>query len=118
MGNAADFGPRENGHEDHRLVVIGGSTGAFEALKTIVATLPRELAATVLIVTHIGKSRSMLAELLQVYCPLPVSQAFDGEALTNGKVLLAPPDNHLIVRPGVVRLHHSAKENYSRPAID
>lgn len=106
----------------HKLILIGTSAGGLHALTSITSTLPANFPATILIVMHIGARRSMLPEILQKLCPLPISHAQDGDLLAPGRVLVAPPDYHLTVendegRP-VARLWHGPKENYTRPAID
>jgi two-component system chemotaxis response regulator CheB len=105
-----------------KLIVIGASAGGVSALTSVTAALPADLSATVLIVMHIGARRSLLPEILQKLCPLPVRHAEDGAVLAAGEVLIAPPDRHLTVEnhQGTVRarLWHGPKENYTRPAID
>jgi hypothetical protein len=44
--------------------------------------------------------------------------ARDGEAIRADRIYVAPPDQHLLVEPGRVRLGHGPKENRVRPAID
>jgi len=105
-----------------KIVVIGGSLGAVSALKVILASLPKDFPGAVLIVTHIGMNRSMLPEILQRISALPVRHAADGEPIMPGRVLLAPPDEHLTVvsageRP-YAHLVYGPKENHCRPAID
>jgi two-component system chemotaxis response regulator CheB len=105
-----------------KIVVIGGSTGAINALKLILPTLPHDFPAAILIVTHIGSQRSTLPEILGRHSTMPVRHATDGEPIIPGRVLMAPPDEHLmVVKNGdraYVRLVHGPKENHSRPAID
>ena len=105
-----------------RIVVIGGSLGAINALKVILASLPKDFPAAILVVTHIGANKSMLPEILQRISALPVRHAIDGEPISPGRVLLAPPDEHLTVisagERAYARLAHGPKENHCRPAID
>ncbi len=42
----------------------------------------------------------------------------DGERLRPGQVYLAPPDRHLLIEEGILRVTRGPKENFSRPAID
>jgi len=105
-----------------QLILIGASAGGVGALTSITSALPADLPATVLIVMHIGAHRSLLPEILQKLCPLPVKHAEDSAPLLPGEVLIAPPDRHLTVeqhqgRPHA-RLWHGPKENHTRPAID
>jgi two-component system chemotaxis response regulator CheB len=101
------------------IVAIGGSAGAVEAVKVIIAGLPADFAAAVLVTIHIGaQTRSLLPEILEMAGPLPVRHAQEGRPLRRGQVLVAPPDHHLIVVDGVVSLSRGARENGSRPALD
>lgn len=104
------------------LVVIGASTGGVEALSRLVAALPPRFPAAVLIVMHIGAHESILPALLARNSALPVRAAAHGDVIEAGRVLVAPPDFHLTLRrhAGACRvvLARTAKENYTRPAID
>ena len=105
-----------------KIVLIGASAGGVSALTSLTAALPVDLAATVLIVMHVGARRSMLPSILQKLCPLSVKHAEDCDPLLPGQVLIAPPDRHLTVEKHNgqprARLWHGPKENHTRPAID
>jgi two-component system chemotaxis response regulator CheB len=60
----------------------------------------------------------MLPLVLGRATALPVRQAEHGSALRPGHVYVAPPNRHLIVEPGRLRLFEGPRENASRPAID
>src|SRR5262245_16612417 len=49
---------------------------------------------------------------------LPAPNAINGERLQPGHVYVAPPDFHLVVEPGVLRVTKGPRENRFRPAID
>jgi two-component system chemotaxis response regulator CheB len=101
------------------VVVAGASAGGVEPLRTLVAGLPADLDAAVLIVLHVPRdSSSALPAILSRCGPLPASHAVDGEHLMSGRVLVAPPDHHLIVSDGRVRLSRGPTENGHRPAVD
>jgi two-component system chemotaxis response regulator CheB len=105
-----------------KIVVIGGSAGALEALKIILPMLPQDFPSAILIVTHIGSQKSIIPDILGRCCAMPVRHATDGEPIIPGRVLIAPPDEHLtaVARDGrvYVRLLHGPRENHCRPAID
>src|SRR5262245_28418821 len=61
---------------------------------------------------------SVLPEILQRVTELTVVGAEDGNDIEPGYVYVAPPDRHLLVEPGFVRLTRGPKENRARPAID
>jgi two-component system chemotaxis response regulator CheB len=108
----APLAPRE-------LIVIGASAGGVEVLKAITAALPPDLAAAVLIVLHVPPSSpSVLPTLLQRRSALPVAFARDGEPVVGGRIYVAPPDRHLVVEDGRVRVTQAPRENHCRPAID
>ncbi|HTU85703.1 MAG TPA: chemotaxis protein CheB [Solirubrobacteraceae bacterium] len=101
------------------LVVIGASAGGVEVLTRVARDLPADLRAAVCIVLHISPgSPSMLAHILGRAGTLPCRAARDGERLREGLILVAPPDHHLVIEDGHVRLTVGPRENGHRPAID
>ncbi|MEF2549842.1 chemotaxis protein CheB [Aurantimonas sp. A2-1-M11] len=100
------------------IIVIGASAGGVPALRALVAALPVTLAAPVLVVLHIGANRSELPALLNAAGPVPAKHAEDGETIAPGHIYVAPPDRHIIVADGRLRLLRGPKENCARPAID
>jgi two-component system chemotaxis response regulator CheB len=102
----------------HDIIVIGASAGGVEALSLVLAELPRDLRAAVLVVLHLARGRSMLPEILSRAGKLPAVHPEDGDSLEYGKVYVARPDHHLIVEPGRVRVVHGPTENGCRPAVD
>jgi len=69
-------------------------------------------------VLHISRGRSYLPEILTRAGRLPAGHPEDGQALEYGRIYVAPPDHHMIVESGRVRVAHSASENGVRPAVD
>src|SRR3954454_22936611 len=103
----------------HDIVVIGGSAGGVEALRRICEHLPADLPAAVFAVIHISATtRSVLPDLLSRVGPLPARHPTDGEAIKHGQIYVAPPDLHMLLRPGHVILRRGPHENRTRPAID
>ncbi|HEY3886002.1 MAG TPA: chemotaxis protein CheB [Vicinamibacterales bacterium] len=102
----------------HDVIVIGASAGGVEAISRIVADLPREIRASIFVVLHISRGRSMLPEILTRAGRLPASHPTDGEPLQYGRIYIAPPDQHMVVLDGAVRIVHTSSENGVRPAVD
>jgi two-component system, chemotaxis family, protein-glutamate methylesterase/glutaminase len=104
-------------HRD--IVVIGASAGAFEALKQLLAGLPADFPAAVLIVRHVQSTGpALLPEILSAAGPLPAIHPVDGEAIRPGSIYVAPPDHHLLVEPTRIRITRGPKENRFRPSVD
>lgn len=100
-------------------VVIGASAGGVEALNSLLPALPADCQA-VFVVLHLPRERpSLLAEIFQPRCALPVREAQDKEPAVRGTVYIAPPDYHLLVDAGP-QLALSADDlvNFSRPSVD
>jgi two-component system chemotaxis response regulator CheB len=101
------------------IIVIGGSTGAIGAIRTILAGLPADFAGSLFIVVHTSPNApGVLDVIFGTAGPLPVRLATNGERIEPGRVYVAPPDHHLIIEPGRVRLTRGPRENRFRPAVD
>jgi two-component system, chemotaxis family, protein-glutamate methylesterase/glutaminase len=102
-----------------RAVAIGASAGGVEALRRLFTALPRGLPAPTFVVLHISPAgRSLLADIIGRTTVASVVSAEDGMPVQDGTVYVAPPDRHLIVEDGHVRLTRQPRENGHRPAID
>ncbi len=102
----------------HDIVVIGASAGGVEAITTVLAGLPRDLRAAVLVVLHISRGRSVLPDIISRVSRLPATHPHDGDELHYGHIYVAPPDHHLTVEGTRVRVQHGPSENGVRPALD
>jgi len=103
----------------HDIIVVGASIGGLNALRSVVAGLPPDLPAAVCVVWHVAPdSPALLPDLLQHAGPLPALHPHDGEAIQPGRIYVAPPDQHLLLDGGRLRLSRGPKENRFRPAID
>jgi two-component system chemotaxis response regulator CheB len=104
-------------HRD--IVVIGCSVGGVEALQKLVAGLPKDLPAAVFVVLHLSpQSTSVLPQILNRAGKLPAFHPLNPEPVLPGRIYVAPPDNHLVIEDGRVRVTRGPKENRHRPAID
>jgi two-component system chemotaxis response regulator CheB len=112
--------PRQDGRP--RVVAIGVSTGGPAALIGILRGLPRGFPAPILLVIHIGSVFApAFAEWLDGQSLIRVAYANDGEPLPpfgEGRVLMARPDRHLVLRDGKLRLTQDPDRNFCRPSVD
>jgi len=105
--------------EEYKIIVIGASSGGVETLRQLFRGLKPGLRAAIFVVLHIPPdAKSYLPVILNKESPIPVTHARDGEKIAPGHAYIAPPDRHLIVQDGHMRLTFGPKENYTRPAID
>jgi len=104
--------------DNSRVIIIGASAGGVGALLRLAPQLSGDLAAPVLVVLHIGSHRSHLPELLSAAGPNEALFARTGTVPRPGRIYVAPPDQHLLLESGVLRLSRGPKEHHARPAID
>ncbi|HKT48540.1 MAG TPA: chemotaxis protein CheB [Candidatus Acidoferrales bacterium] len=105
--------------QNRDIIVIGGSAGGVEALKTVFSALPRDLPASVFAVLHTTPhTPNLLPTLLSGVTELRTKGAADGEPIEHGRAYIAQPDRHLLVANSHVHLSAGPKENRTRPAIN
>jgi two-component system chemotaxis response regulator CheB len=101
------------------VIVIGASAGGVEALRSLVARLPADLPASVFVVLHIPPyGGSVLPDILRRAGELPATHPTWFQDIAESLIVVAPPDQHLVISDGHSRLSRGPKENGHRPAID
>ncbi|MCA2212079.1 chemotaxis-specific protein-glutamate methyltransferase CheB [Jidongwangia harbinensis] len=106
-----------------RMVAIGASTGGPGALTQLLRALPSGFRPPVLCVQHIAASEPFavaFSDWLADQTGHRVSYGLDGMVISSlgGRVLLAPPDRHMYVHNGVVRLSDGPPRHSCRPSVD
>ncbi len=102
------------------LVTIGASAGGPAALAQILAALPQDFAAGIVVVQHVDAQFVQgLASWLGTQSSLPVRIAGETDQITPGTVLVAGGDDHLVFRDRTTLGYTSkpAESNY-RPSVD
>ncbi|MEP7054691.1 MAG: chemotaxis protein CheB [Actinomycetota bacterium] len=101
------------------VVVVGASAGGVEALRRLVAHLPVDLPACLVVVLHVPSSGpSAMPQILSRAGSLRAVHATSGDDLEAGVIYVAPPDRHVLIDGHRLRLSAGARENGHRPAID
>ncbi|MDQ3613190.1 MAG: PAS domain-containing protein, partial [Chloroflexota bacterium] len=100
------------------LVVVGSSAGGIEALGTLVAGLPADFPAPIVIAQHLDPNhQSHLAEILGRKSPLPVRTVDDTEALEHGVIFVVPSNRHVEITDHHVGVLANGPER-PKPSVD
>ncbi len=101
------------------VIVIGASTGGPKVVRQLLAGLPAQFPAAVLVVQHIAQGFGAgMAEWLAEASAIPIELAAEGRPVRPGVALLAPDRADMLIKPdGTVRLSVSPLL-IQRPSID
>ncbi len=108
------------------IVVIGVSTGGPAALEVLLPRLPENFPLPVLIVQHMPELFTrLLAERLNLRCPLQVREVSEGDPVRVGCIYIARGNWHMEAlaaaspaAPATLRLSQGPQENHCRPSVD
>jgi two-component system chemotaxis response regulator CheB len=102
------------------IVVVAASTGGPAAVTQLVAALPKELAAAVILVLHMPAAfTSQFTAQLSEVSPLPVKEAAANETAQPGTIYVCPGSSHLRVSPqGKIALDQGPRIEGYRPCAD
>jgi two-component system, chemotaxis family, protein-glutamate methylesterase/glutaminase len=104
------------------VVSVGASTGGTEALRVFLESMPPD-APGIVIVQHMPEhfTRSF-ADRLNDLCKISVKEAEDGDAVLQGRALIAPGNKHLLLRRSGAKYFVEVKDgplvNRHRPSVD
>jgi two-component system chemotaxis response regulator CheB len=102
------------------IVAFAASAGGLKALSQVLAALPGNFPASIVVVQHLDpRHRSLMADILSRCTSLRVKQAEEGEGVDRGTVYIAPPNRHLLVNPdSTLSLSQSELVHFLRPSAD
>ena len=102
------------------LTVVGSSTGGPKALAEILAGLPSDFNAAILIVQHVDKQFAPgMASWLDTQTPVPVRVATEASRPEPGRVLLAATNDHLVMTPDLKLKYSVEPRDYPyRPSVN
>lgn len=106
-----------------KVLAIGSSTGGPQALLDVLSGLKDDFNLPILITQHMPATfTGILAEHITKATGRDAQEAKDGEAVTAGRIYVAPGDFHMIVETAggqnVIRINQDPAENFCRPAVD
>ncbi len=102
------------------VVALAASAGGLNALTHVLAALPGDFPAALVVVQHLDpRHRSLMADILSRRTALPVKEAIDGDQLQPGRAYVAPPNRHLLVNPDrTISLTQTQLVHFVRPSAD
>ena len=103
------------------VIAIGASTGGPAAVRELLAALPAPFPIPLLLTIHIAEPfGAPFAAWLDGQAGHRVRLATDGEPLfmPHGALRVAPPNRHLLIAGGRLRLSDAPERNSCRPSID
>src|SRR6059058_271885 len=112
--------PRQPMARAFDIVAMAASAGGLAALGLVLAGLPADFGASIVVVQHLDpRHRSLMADILRRRTELAVVQASEGDRVVPGTVFIAPPDRHLLVNSdGTLSLTQSELVYFVRPSAD
>jgi two-component system chemotaxis response regulator CheB len=113
-----------NGHlgaeASYDIVALASSAGGLSALGRLLAGLPGDFPAPLVVIQHLDpRHRSLMADILSRRTALKVSEARAGEGIEASHVYIAPPNRHLLINPdGSFSLTETELVHFVRPSAD
>jgi two-component system chemotaxis response regulator CheB len=106
----------------NKIIAIGASTGGTEAIKKVLTRLPRNTPGIVVVQHMPAQFTTSFAQRLDELCQMRVKEAEDGDSVTNGQVLIAPGNYHMLLKRSGARYYVQVKTgplvHHQRPAAD
>jgi two-component system, chemotaxis family, CheB/CheR fusion protein len=111
--------PKQPSPGSAAVVGIGASAGGLEALKAFFTAVPQNTGLAYVVVMHLDPTHeSALPELLGRVTSLPVEAATDRQVLQPDHVYIIPPNRHLVVEGGLIRIAEPLDRRGLRGTID
>ncbi len=112
----------ENFQTTEKIIAAGASTGGTEALRVFLQGMPYD-APGIVIVQHMPQHfTAAFAKRLNGICRISVKEAADGDTVIPGRALIAPGNEHMMLKRSGTRYYVQIKEGplvcRHRPSVD
>ena len=106
-------------NSSNRIILLGGSAGGLDAVMRVLAKLDAGLPTAVIVVLHLGEGPAQSIEnKIKKAGHYKAAYVREGEPIQPGKIYIAPPGYHTLVRNDSLHLSNGPRVNLARPAID
>ena len=106
----------------NKVIAIGASTGGTEALKDVLSRMPPNSPGIVVVQHMPANFTSAFAERLNGLSLITVKEAEDNDAVIQGKAVIAPGNQHMLLRRSGARYYVEVKDGprvqHQRPSVD
>ncbi|MFQ5469544.1 MAG: chemotaxis response regulator protein-glutamate methylesterase [Gammaproteobacteria bacterium] len=111
---------RESRNDNGLLIAIGASTGGPSVLNEILSRFPEDFPAAIAVIQHVDAHFALdLADWLNEQCAMDVGIINDGDHLTQGRVMIAATNDHLVLRSDMsFKYTPNPRELVYRPSVD
>jgi two-component system, chemotaxis family, CheB/CheR fusion protein len=110
---------RSPDHNELAVVGIGASAGGLKALQAFFEALPENTGMAFVVITHLHpEHESHLAEILQNYTQMPVTQVSGLVALESNHVYVIPPNRRLVMADSQLDVTDFKEPRGQRSPID
>ncbi|MDI9554149.1 MAG: chemotaxis response regulator protein-glutamate methylesterase [Pseudomonadota bacterium] len=122
-GNGGSPEPvRAQARTTNQVIAIGASTGGTVARKAVLTRMPGNTPGTVGGQHMPANFTTAVAERLNGLCPMTVKEAKNNDSVSQGTVLIAPGNFHMLLRRSGARYYVEVKDgpmvHHQRPAVD
>lgn len=104
-----------------QVLAVGASTGGPSAVVDLFRSLPADFTVPILLVLHINALfGTAFADWLDAQTPRRAAFVRDGEPVAGiaGRIVMAPPDRHMLVKGGRLYLNDGPERFSCRPSVD
>ena len=106
----------------NKVIAIGASTGGTEALKDVLSRMPPNSPGIVVVQHMPANFTTAFAERLNGLSQITVKEAEDNDAVIQGKAVIAPGNQHMLLRRSGARYYVEVKDGprvqHQRPSVD
>ncbi|MEL0622459.1 CheR family methyltransferase [Marinomonas arenicola] len=103
------------------VVGVGASAGGLEALQTMLSNLPIDTDMAFVVAQHLSPSyKSMMVDLLEKACTIPITSAVDNEVLEPNHAYICPPNFNIEITNGdrIRLISYPEARRTPRPSVD